>query len=329
MNSQRGGLLLQGNRVLDLGLAFSRSQSASISAPDDTAGILQSLRGLSSTVQDIMAGGEELLTHCFELEKMALAGKLEDCILPLGETPLIAPLPEPPMVVCFQASELHALSLRNNPGYPGGKLPAAWYTLPAYHYGAPSLLCGGGESLTPPAGELEIDFELGIGCVLCEDVLNAGIEEAEEAIFGYTVVIDWIARGIEKADLDLGVGPARSRCMGMVMGPWFATKDEVPKISSLRAAARVGTQALPEVSAANYVFTFPEMISCASDGVRLPAGTIISAGALMSCAVQRQGNYLQPGDVLEAGIDGIGVLKSKVWDRPRERTFTPKPRVAR
>lgn len=320
--SKRAGILISGNRVLDLGRAYSKTLGGKRLPSDDTAGLIDSLRGLSSSLLEILKAGEDSITHCFELEKMALAGNMEECMFSMGDTPLVAPMPETPLILFFNVYEAHASAVHRFVNGTG-QLPPAWHMAPAYAYGNPFSLVGPGSLITFPAGEPYMDFECEIAAVLGEDVRDASLDDAEDAILGYTVANNWTARGLQKELFPLGHGYAKSKSFSTSLGPWIITKDEIADPMNLPVSVRLNGTEVSNGSTAGAAFSFAEMISYASESTLLPAGTIICSGAIRSGSGVSLDRFLRAGDTVELEVDGIGTLKNKIYERQSQPVFQP------
>jgi 2-keto-4-pentenoate hydratase/2-oxohepta-3-ene-1,7-dioic acid hydratase in catechol pathway len=88
--------------------------------------------------------------------------------------------------------------------------------------------------------------------------------------------------------------------------------------------ARVNGKVVGEGNGSGARFNFAEMISFASEGTTLPAGTILCSGPIEVGSCLKHGTFLQPGDQVELEVAGIGTLRNKVWERPLPRIFSPK-----
>lgn len=320
--STRGGLLLEGNRVLDLGRAYERLLEDRQPASDDTAAIVDSLRGLSSSILEILKGGDDPLLNCFELERRANEGRLEEYLYPLGDTPLVAPIPEPPLLLQFSNYEDSARREADWVGAP--KLPPSWNRYPVHAFSNPFNVQGPGSAVVFPEGETRMDWELEIGAVLVEDVQDATLEDAEDAILGYTMVLSWVARDLQLLLHPAGLGSSKAKAIGCAMGPVIVTKDEVPNPWDLPFQVRQnGVERASGTSVGNH-FSFAEMIVFASSGTRLPAGSVLCSGALPGASGMAAGHFLTLGDTVEAEVEGIGFLSAKVYPRQHSNEYRPR-----
>jgi len=91
------------------------------------------------------------------------------------------------------------------------------------------------------------------------------------------------------------------------------TPDELPKNLDVAVRSRVNGELRQNARTNDMIFSVPEIIAFLSGGTTLPAGTVIltgtPAGVGMGLTPPR---WLQPGDVVEVEIDGLGILRNVV-----------------
>jgi 2,4-diketo-3-deoxy-L-fuconate hydrolase len=97
------------------------------------------------------------------------------------------------------------------------------------------------------------------------------------------------------------------------LGPWLATPDEVGDIDNLRLWLTVNGKKMQDGTTANFIFRIPFLIAYASQFMTLLPGDVISTGTPAGVAMGMNPQvYLQPGDVVELGIDGLGTSKQQL-----------------
>lgn len=95
------------------------------------------------------------------------------------------------------------------------------------------------------------------------------------------------------------------------MGPWIATPDELPDPLDLRIQLTVNGKTLQDARTSRLTHTCPELVAHISQWVTLEPGDVIATGTPPDLAAAK-GVKLNPGDVVRAEIEGIGVLENKV-----------------
>jgi 2-keto-4-pentenoate hydratase/2-oxohepta-3-ene-1,7-dioic acid hydratase in catechol pathway len=167
----------------------------------------------------------------------------------------------------------------------------------------------------PEALTNELDYELELAVVIGKEGKFFSPEEAEEYIAGYVIFNDITARDIQREEMKSGVF---SFCKGIdtfcPLGPWIVTKDEIPNPNDLSMELRVNGEPRQVSHTSRMSVTIPEIISHYSPMGYQP-GDIISTGTVSGVAgfsEDAASLYLRPGDVIEAEIEKIGVLRTPV-----------------
>jgi 2-keto-4-pentenoate hydratase/2-oxohepta-3-ene-1,7-dioic acid hydratase in catechol pathway len=204
----------------------------------------------------------------------------------------------------------------------GGGGVDAWTATPVYYKGNHRSVLGPDEDLVRPSFTHELDYELGIGCVVGRAGRDLAPADALDTIFGYTLLNDWTARDVERDELATGMGPAKSRDFATSLGPCVVTADEVDP-ASLRMTARVDGQVWSEGNLRDASWTFPEMIAHVSAGEDVLPGDVYDSGTFAGGCAADLGRRIEPGQVVELEADGIGVLRTCVRrSRPALRSRT-------
>lgn len=226
----------------------------------------------------------------------------------LGETRLLAPVPEPPSVRDFFAFEGHVATgwrLR------GGEVPPAWYEQPVFYFSNPASVHGPGEPVRRPAATERLDFELEIAAVLGGD----------GAIAGFTLLNDWSARDVQRQEMTVGLGPAKGKDFALSLGPWLVTPDELALRDGrldVEAVVRVNGQEITRSQAAQMHWTWDELVAHAGRDTRLRAGDVLGSGTLnRGCLLELNADaedprWLEPGDVVELEATGLGTLRAEI-----------------
>jgi 2-keto-4-pentenoate hydratase/2-oxohepta-3-ene-1,7-dioic acid hydratase in catechol pathway len=177
----------------------------------------------------------------------------------------------------------------------------------------------------------ELDYELELAVVIKKSGKWFGPAEAADYIGGYVIFNDITARDIQRREMRSGVF---SFCKAIdtfcPLGPWIVTPDEIPDPHDLRMELRVNGEPRQESHSGNMSVTIPEIISHYS-ALGYSAGDVVSTGTVSGVAgfsEDAASLYLRPGDVMEAEIERIGVLRNRVvsW---REAHGDPAPERVR
>jgi 2-keto-4-pentenoate hydratase/2-oxohepta-3-ene-1,7-dioic acid hydratase in catechol pathway len=161
----------------------------------------------------------------------------------------------------------------------------------------------------------ELDYELELAVVIAKPGKWFGPEEAEDYIGGYVIFNDITARDIQRREMRSGVF---SFCKAIdtfcPLGPWIITPDELGDPRDLRMELRVNGETRQQSWSGNMSVTIPDLLSHYS-ALGYSAGDVLSTGTVSGVAgfsEDAASLYLKPGDVVEAEIERIGVLRNPV-----------------
>jgi 2-keto-4-pentenoate hydratase/2-oxohepta-3-ene-1,7-dioic acid hydratase in catechol pathway len=161
----------------------------------------------------------------------------------------------------------------------------------------------------------ELDYELELAVVIRKAGKWFGPQDAQDYIGGYVIFNDITARDIQRREMRSGVF---SFCKGIdtfcPLGPWIVTPDELGDPHDLRMELRVNGEKRQESYSGNMSVTIPEILAHYSP-LGYSAGDVVSTGTVSGVAgfsEDAASLYLRPGDVIEAEIERIGVLRTPV-----------------
>ncbi|MEH7362153.1 MULTISPECIES: fumarylacetoacetate hydrolase family protein [Priestia] len=247
-----------------------------------------------------------------------LANQTNLPFLSLGQVRLTAPLPNPANFRDFVAFETH---VKNATKRSGDKVAPEWYDMPIFYFSNPSAMKGPEEVVKRPSNCVRLDYELELACVIGKQGENIQAKEAEEYIFGYTILNDWSARDIQMKEMKVLLGPAKGKDFATSIGPYIITKDELNPYKvedkfDLEMSASVNGQVLSKGNFKDIYYSFGEMIERASKDVTLYPGDIIGSGTVGFGCIMELGQevhrWLEPGDEVELKITGLGTLKNTI-----------------
>jgi len=174
---------------------------------------------------------------------------------------------------------------------------------------ATTALCGPFDDIVIPKNATKTDWEVELAVVIGKRASYVSESDAMEHVAGYCLHNDVSERAFQlerSGTWDKGKG-----CDTFApMGPWMATKDEIADVDNLRLWLTVNGKKMQDGSTANFIFKIPFIISYTSQFMTLLPGDIISTGTPAGVAMGMSPQpYLQPGDVVELGIDGLGTAR--------------------
>jgi len=221
---------------------------------------------------------------------------------------LLAPI-RPASLRDFLAFEDHA---KGGAARRGEELNPAWYRSPVYYKGNHRSIAGPGADVAWPAFSERLDFELELACVIGVRGRDFDEAAAESATFGYTVMNDWSARDVQRDEMAMRLGPAKSKDFATSLGPCIVTADELDPRTGLVMTARVNGETWCAASSASMHWTFPRMIAHVSAGEEIWPGDVYGSGTPFGGCGLDLDRWIAPGDVVELEIEGIGVLRNRV-----------------
>lgn len=242
---------------------------------------------------------------------------------PLAEVSFTTPI-YPTSLRDFYAFEQHVAASNKR---RGRDVPPAWYEIPVFYFSNTSMIYGDGDTIPYPGYSDALDYELEIAAVIGKSGINIPAEQAEDYIFGFTIMNDWSARDEQRREMSVGLGPAKGKDFATSFGPCIATLDEFvdrrtdrPGVYDLEMVARVNGVERSRGNMKDLYWSFGQMIERASQDAYLRPGDVIGSGTVgTGCLLELtegQGPWLQPGDVIELEIERLGILKNTVGEKP-------------
>lgn len=220
-----------------------------------------------------------------------------------------SPLPiEPPSKVIAVG-----LNYRDHAEESGAELPTHPITFAVW----PSALIPDGEEIVIPAHVDRVDYEAELGVVIDREVRDVAVDHALDFVRGYLCGNDVSARTIQAADGQWTRG--KSFDTFCPIGPRLVSVHELPDPQALAIRCRVNSELLQDGHTSQMAFSVAELISLISASTTLLPGDLILTGTPGGVGVGRNPQrFLEPGDVVEVEIDGIGVLSNPVSSNAKE-----------
>ena len=176
----------------------------------------------------------------------------------------------------------------------------------------------------------ELDYELELAIVIRKSGKWFGTEEAMDYVGGYVIFNDITARDIQRREMESGVF---SFCKAIdtfcPLGPWIVTPDEIGDPHDLAMELRVNGEPRQRSHTGRMSVTIPEILAHYSP-LGYSAGDVVSTGTVSGVAgfsPDAAELYLKPGDVMEAEIERIGVLRNPVVSWQEAHGEPPPERV--
>ena len=239
----------------------------------------------------------------------ALALAPSSAFVPFEHVELLAPIPRPRQnILCMglnyadHVAEASA-SLGRGPELPRHPIV---FTKAANSVNAP-----GGDIPFDAAVSDKLDWEVELGVVVGRRGRGIAAADAYAHVFGYTVINDVSARDLQRRHRQFFIGKSLSGFCPM--GPCLVTRDEIEDPHALELWCRVNGVDKQRSSTSYQIFRIETQLEVLSRGMWLEPGDVLATGTPSGVGFARTPpEYLRPGDVVECGVEGIGVLRNRV-----------------
>jgi 2-keto-4-pentenoate hydratase/2-oxohepta-3-ene-1,7-dioic acid hydratase in catechol pathway len=227
--------------------------------------------------------------------------------IPLDGVELGPALATPPKILLLAANYQSHITESGAPEVDKATITPRFFLKPG------SAVIGPGDAIEIPSVSDAVDYEIEIAAVVGRRGRAIPLSRAEEHVFGYVLFNDISARHLK-------VTAGRKERNGdwffdwlvgkwcdtfAVVGPWLVSIDEAPDVRQLEMSLRVNGELRQHSSAGEMIFTVPEAVAWISRFVTLEPGDLICMGTPGGVGETTQ-TYLQPGDEVEATIEGLG-----------------------
>jgi len=254
---------------------------------------------------DTSAFGEDYNEAFFENDGLnRLSNFLEDSLLPevSDDVRLGAPFARPSKIVCI------GLNYRAHAMETNAPIPAE----PVIFMKSTTALVGPNDNIVIPKNSVKTDWEVELAVVIGKRASYVDEADAMNYVAGYVLHND-----VSEREFQIERGGTWDKGKGCdtfaPMGPFLATKDEVADPHSLRLWLKLNGKILQDSTTADFIFNIPQVISYTSQFMTLLPGDVISTGTPAGVGLgMKPPFYLNPGDVIELGVDGLGEAKQTV-----------------
>jgi 2-keto-4-pentenoate hydratase/2-oxohepta-3-ene-1,7-dioic acid hydratase in catechol pathway len=188
-------------------------------------------------------------------------------------------------------------------------------TEPLLFIKANSAINGPNDAVVRPRDAVKLDYEVELGAVIGRDARDVSEADAMKHVAAYCIVDDVSERAFQ---MEHGGTTTKGKSADTFapIGPWLVTADEIRDPQALEVWTVVNGESRQRGNTANMIFTVRQLVAYVSRFMSLRAGDVISTGTPAGVAHgMKPPRYLQPGDVLEMGITGLGAQKNRVVGR--------------
>lgn len=263
------------------------------------------------------------------------AAASDDDVRSLADLRLRAPIPDPPTVRDFMTFEEHFAGALRARG-PDAAVPARWYDAPAFYFTNPYAVIGPSDPVPVAPGSVMFDLELEVGAVVGRAGRDVAPDDGEQLIAGYTILVDWSARDLQVAEMEVGLGPTKGKDTATTLGPMLVTRDELEPHRSgtsfaLEMTAAVNGRTLGRDSMDSMAWSFGDLVAYASRGTEVRPGDVLGSGTCgAGCLAEMWGRHgfdwhppLAPGDEVTVAVEQLGSMSLTLVEGPAPVPIPP------
>ena len=220
---------------------------------------------------------------------------------------LASPIARPSKIICV------GLNYKKHAVEAGMAVPE----VPILFMKATSSLSGPYDPIFIPRNSKKTDWEVELAVVIGKRAKYVSVENAMDHVAGYCLHND-----VSERDFQLNHGgqwvKGKSADNFAPLGPFLATKEEIPNPHQLRLWLKLNGKILQDSSTSDLIFDIPTIVSHISQYMTLLPGDVISTGtpAGVGMGLKPEPKYLEHGDVVELGIEGLGISRQVAINDP-------------
>ena len=212
------------------------------------------------------------------------------------------PIVRPSKIVCV------GLNYAKHAKESGMEVPSE----PVLFFKASSAIVGPNDDVILPKNSQKSDWEVELAIVIGEKASYVSVGEAMKNVAGYVLHNDISEREYQLERLGQWV-KGKSCDTFAPLGPFMATTDEIQNPHNLRLWLKLNGKTMQDSNTSDLIFSIPKLVSYISEFMTLLPGDVISTGTPFGVGLGLEPQkYLKDGDIMELGIDGLGVSKQSV-----------------
>jgi 2-keto-4-pentenoate hydratase/2-oxohepta-3-ene-1,7-dioic acid hydratase in catechol pathway len=208
----------------------------------------------------------------------------------------------PSKIVCI------GLNYRDHAAETGAQIPKE----PVIFFKSTTALVGPNDNLVIPKNATKVDWEVELAVVIGKQALYVSKDKALDYVAGYVLHNDYSERAFQK---DRGGQWVKGKSCDTFapLGPFLATRDEIPDPGKLKMWLKVNGATRQNSSTAEMIFDVATLVSYLTEFMTLLPGDVISTGTPAGVGLgMKPPQYLKAGDVVELGIEGLGESRQQV-----------------
>jgi acylpyruvate hydrolase len=282
---------------------FEKGTAHGIAADDGSGwrGLTERESGFPGTLPDLIAQGADLLRTGRDLLRMDAVD--------LNQVRILPPVPKPPKILCV------GLNYDDHLEESGLKKPV----YPEIFARFATSLIAHGEPIRWPPESSTLDYEAELAVVIGRGGRRIRRDRALDHVAGYSLFNDATIREFQLRTPQWTMG--KNFDGTGAFGPWLVTPDALPPgADGLRIQGRLNGRVMQDSSTDKLIFGVRSLIELISVAISLEPGDVIITGTPGGVGAARKPPvFMQPGDVFEVEIDGMGVLSNPIQRESQEK----------
>ena len=257
-------------------------------------------------IRDLSGQIDDITPEALSPEGLARLSGLDPSSLPPvpGSPRLGCPLAHVPNLVCIGLNYADHARETNSP-IPEEPIVFMKHT---------GCIVGPNDQVRIPRGSTTTDWEVELGIVIGKRASYVSEADALDHVAGYTIVNDVSERHHQRHGGGGQWIKGKSPETFGPIGPWMVTKDEIPDPQNLKLWLEVDGQRRQDGSTKTMIFGVKHLVSHVSQHMTLLPGDVIATGTPpgVGMGIKPEPVFLEPGNVMRVGIEGLGEQRSKV-----------------
>ena len=279
-------------------LAFNHNGQPALGLRLEQEVVNLTAEGLPATLDELLRGGPDALAGARK------AGAAARTRLPLAGIDWLAPVQSPSKAIAVGLNYIdHAAESKFDPP-----------TYPVLFHRFPSSWVGHNQPIVRPHVSTQFDYEGELLVVIGKAGRYIKKADALNHVAGYSVFNDGSIRDYQFKSAQWMMGKNFDRSGSF--GPEFVTADELPPgASGLRLQCRLNGRVVQDANTRDMIFDVATLVAECSQAMALAPGDLIITGTPSGVGLARTPQlWMQPGDVCEVELEGIGILRNTVVD---------------
>ena len=243
----------------------------------------------------------------------------------ISDYSIIASVPNPTSLRDGYAFRQHVETSRKNRGLD---MISEFDDFPVYYYSNHNSVKGPGVIKVDRRLSSMLDYELEIAAIIGKEGSNIAAENADDYIFGFTIMNDFSSRKVQMDEMKLNLGPAKGKDFATSLGPYILTVDEISdKVIETRNGNQydidlkgfLNGKLISHDNLKNMNWTFAQIIERISTGAHIYPGDVIGSGTCatgclyeLNSQPNKESYWLQDGDFIEIKADDLGILRNSI-----------------